>query len=524
MFDIFAVLPWLKSHLLSGLIFFPALGCVAMLCPVFGHCTNPCGRRARRFSFLLSLVPLVIGALLFWQFDPQIGGLQFEERTTWIASFGISYHLGVDGISLFLVLLTAVLIPLVIVNSAAIGASTRGYMACLFFLQMAVFGTLLAQDLLLFYVFWELMLVPLFLMIGLWGGKRRIYATVKFVLYTLAGSLLMQAALFYAVWSYYAQSGEVSFALSDLMHLKLTFREESWLFLAFALAFGIKVPIVPLHTWLPDAHVEAPTGGSVILAGVLLKMGIYGFFRFGFPLFPRAALEYAPYLAALGVVGVVYGALMAWAQTDIKRLVAYSSVSHLGYCVLGLSALSVMAAGGVIFLMVSHGLATGALFLIVGVLYERRHTREISEYGGLAAKMPVFAFCFAVATLASIALPLSSGFIGEFLTLAGSFERFPVLTITALLGVALGAVYMLTLYKRVMFGELDQEKNGKLEDLHLRETAALVPLVVLIFWLGLFPQPLLERTEVSLRQYCSQIMARAAYLSGFRSSGHGEAL
>ena len=353
------------------------------------------------------------------------------------------------------------------------------------------------------------MLAPMYFIIGIWGGKRRIYATLKFVLYTVVGSLLMLLAIFFVVWQFAAQNGgEMSFLLSDLLTTRFTRGEEFWLFLAFALAFGIKVPLFPFHTWLPDAHVEAPTGGSVVLAGVLLKMGIYGFIRFAYPLFPRMALEMAPFIGLLAVIGIIYGALVAWAQTDIKKLIAYSSVSHLGYCVLGLAALNVLSSTGAVYQMLSHGITTGALFLLVGVLYDRRHTRDIAEYGGLASKVPVFAFLFLVFTLGSIALPLTTGFVGEFMILAGSFQTLPWLTFVALGGVVLGAVYMLTLYMKTMYGELDEDKNGSLTDVTRVELAAFMPLLVLMFFMGVYPHPITSRMEPSVKAYVEQINLR----------------
>jgi NADH-quinone oxidoreductase subunit M len=353
----------------------------------------------------------------------------------------------------------------------------------------------------------------MYFIIGIWGGKRRIYATIKFVLYTVVGSLLMLVAIFYVVWKYSEQFGVTSFLLADLLKTNLSIVEELWLFAAFALAFGIKVPIFPFHTWLPDAHVEAPTGGSVVLAGVLLKMGIYGFIRFAYPLFPRAAEVFAPYIAVLAMIGIIYGALVAWAQADIKKLVAYSSVSHLGYCVLGMAAFDLMSSTGSIYQMLNHGVTTGALFLLVGVLYDRRHTRTISEYGGIASKMPIFAFLFLVFTFSSIALPLTNGFIGEFLILIGSFQVFPVITALSVSGVVLGAVYMLTLYMQTMFGELDEEKNGALKDVSLRELVTFVPLFVLVFWMGIYPQPFLRRIEPSVSNYIALVESRGEMLN-----------
>ncbi|WKZ56502.1 MAG: NADH-quinone oxidoreductase subunit M [Bdellovibrionota bacterium] len=500
-------------NLLSWLIFTPLIGAVLLyLIPLFHPSVDRHGSKARWFSLAVAVLTFAISVCALASFEVN-GSMQLVERAAWIPSFGISYAVGVDGISLALILLTTVLMPVVLLASYSVHSKVRAYLFHMLLLETAMLGTLAALDVFLFYVFWELMLAPMYFIIGIWGGTRRIYATLKFVLYTVFGSVLMLAAILYVVWAYAQQTGEMSFLLSDLLaRTELSFKEEVWLFAAFALAFGIKVPIFPFHTWLPDAHVEAPTGGSVILAGVLLKMGIYGFIRFGFPLFPRGAELFIPVLCGLAVIGIVYGALVAWVQTDIKKLVAYSSVSHLGYCVLGLVALNTVATTGSVYQLLNHGISTGALFLLVGVLYDRRHTRDVAEYGGLAAKVPVFAFLFLVFTLSSIALPLTNGFIGEFLILTGSYVTFPFYTTVALLGVILGAVYMLTLYMKTMFGQLDQAKNGSLTDVSAREVATFLPLLILVFWMGLYPQPILRRLEPAVDTFLSDVKARSQML------------
>ncbi|MCI5064156.1 NADH-quinone oxidoreductase subunit M [bacterium] len=493
--------------LLTTLIFLPLLGAVTLLF-LPGERSSEQGEGegalglpvvvALFFSALTFLVSLVLVS----RFDPENTSYQFQEQISWIPSLGVSYILGVDGISILLVLLTTFLMPIIFLASKSVREGRRGYLFHMLALETAMLGTLLSLDLFLFYVFWELMLAPMYFIIGIWGGKRRIYATLKFVLYTVVGSLLMLVALFSLVWSYAEQSGEVTFALNEIVgNVQLSVEEQLWLFAAFALAFGIKVPIFPFHTWLPDAHVEAPTGGSVVLAGVLLKMGLYGFIRIAYPLFPEGASFFGPYLAGLAVIGIVYGALVAWAQHDIKKLVAYSSVSHLGYCVLGFVAMNTLAATGSIYQMLNHGISTGALFLLVGVLYDRKHTREISAYGGLAGKVPLFAFLFLVFTLSSIALPLTNGFVGEFLILAGSYQQFPTLTLVAVSGVILGAVYMLTLYMKTMFGEFHEERNGDLTDVNSRELMTLAPLFVLVFVMGVYPAPFLGMIEPTVAQY-----------------------
>ncbi len=495
---------------LSILVFLPAAGALLLYAlPFFSSANDANGVRARYFSTGLSLAVFLLSLWMAFEFQAGVAGVQFEEKVSWIPAFGISYCTGVDGISLFLVLLTTLLMPIVLFASSSIKAMRRGYIASMLVLQSAMTGTFVALDVFLFYVFWELMLTPMYFIIGIWGGSRRLYATMKFVLYTFLGSVLMLVGIIYVVWSYYAETGLVTFNLSTLIAgTSFSLSEEMWLFAAFGLAFAVKIPLFPFHTWLPDAHVEAPTGGSVILAGVLLKMGLYGFIRYAWPLFPNAASFLAPAIAALAVIGIIYGALIAWAQSDMKKLVAYSSVSHLGFCVLGFVAGTVSSTTGSIFQMLSHGVTTGALFLIVGVLYDRKHTRMIADFGGLASKVPVFAFLFMVFTLSSIGLPLTSGFAGEFLILSGSFQIYPWLTGAALFGVILGAVYMLTLYLKTMHGELDDAKNGDLPDVNRTELALLIPLVLLVIFMGVYPQPFLRVMEPSVDSYIHSIEGR----------------
>lgn len=517
--------------LLSMLIWLPLLGAVVVgLTPT--RRAAECNR-ARFIAMGFAVATLVISLLVWANYDPGFPGYQFREdravlplpslsagkfQILWapifeIPAFGISYALGIDGISLFLVVLSAFLMPIVVLGSFSVKKSVRGYLAAMLVLESAMMGTLLALDLFLFYIFWEFMLAPMYFIIGIWGGQRRIYASLKFVLYTVAGSVLMFLAMFFVVWRYTKEFGvEPSFLLENLLRVSLSPGEQVILFGAFAVAFGVKVPIFPFHTWLPDAHVEAPTGGSVILAGVLLKMGIYGFIRFAYPLFPQAAMQLSFLMAVLGVTGIVYGALVAWVQTDIKKLVAYSSVSHLGYCVLGLAALNQMGTTGSIYQMLNHGISTSALFLLVGVLYDRKHTRRIADYSGLAGKVPLFATLFLLFTLSSIALPLTNGFVGEFLILVGSFIKFPMLTLIAVLGVILGAVYMLTLYLKTMFGELNADKNGDLRDVNFRELAMFVPLLVLVFVMGVYPEPFLRVIRPSVDRYVGLVEGRAKML------------
>ena len=482
------------GHLLSLLLFSPLLGIFSLL---FVNPKNP--GLARTVALISSVVTFGLSLALLKSFNPG-PDLQILENVAWYPSLGIHYTLGIDGISLPLILLTTFLTILVVIASPSIHSRMRAYLACMLFLEVGMLGTFVALDALSFYVFWELMLIPMYILIGVWGGTRRVYAAIKFVLYTAAGSLLMLVAIAYLAYLHQQQFGTLSFYLGDWTHLKLTFAEEMWLFAAFALAFSIKIPLFPLHTWLPDAHVEAPTGGSVILAGVLLKMGLYGLIRIGMPVFPLATQLYAPVFAVLGVVGIVFGALVAWVQTDMKKLVAYSSVSHLGFCVLGYASMNSQGFDGAVLQMLNHGISTAALFFLVGVLYDRRHTRLIADYGGIAARLPLFSFVFLVFTLSSIGLPLTNGFVGEFLILLGGYRYNVILGALAVSGVVLGAVYMLSLYRRVMFGELTNSENADLEDLLPREKLVFAPLLILVFVIGLYPQPVLDMIAPVSRQ------------------------
>jgi NADH-quinone oxidoreductase subunit M len=466
----------------------------------------------RRLSLAVMLLQFALTALLYVRFDPAVGGLQFETRLPWIAAWGVYYQIGLDGYNLLLVLLTAFFGPLVVAGAfSAIKKDVKLFYAMVFALQFAMLGTFVAQDLFLFYLFWEAMLIPLFLIIGIWGGERRIYATLKFVLYTAFGSILMLAAVIYLVYSLSTTTGVISFAFADLYRAELPLPAQIVLLAAFALAFAIKVPIVPLHTWLPDAHVEAPTAGSVILAGVLLKMGTYGFMKLAFPLFPDATRLLAPVFGTLAVVSIIYGACLALVQTDIKKIIAYSSISHMGYVMLGLVSLDLLGIQGAVIQMVSHGLVAGGLFLMVGMVYERCHTRELAAYGGLAKLLPVYSVFFAVLTLAAIGLPTTSGFTGEFLVLLGAFRAawpqylqgtaYPlIVSASAVAGVVLGAFYMLSFAQRFLFGAA-KAPHLPLIDLNLREKAILASIVVAVFALGLFPDEPMRKTELAARQY-----------------------
>jgi NADH-quinone oxidoreductase subunit M len=449
-------------------------------------------------ALLSSVAALVWSLRIFQAFDGGRGDMQFVERIAWMPSFGISYLVGIDGISLFLVLLTTLLMPLVILASWPVQDRIKEYLFFMLVLETGMLGAFVALDLFLFYVFWEVMLVPMYFLIGIWGGPRRIYAALKFVVYTMAGSLPMLVAIIYLAIRYAHVHQSLTFDWMQLHDLRLPIAEQIWLFLAFALSFAIKVPLFPFHTWLPDAHVEAPTAGSVILAGVLLKMGTYGFLRFAIPLFPDATLALAPVMIALAVIGIIYGAAVAMMQADIKKLVAYSSVSHLGFVVLGLFALNLQGIQGGIYQMISHGLSTGALFLLVGMLYDRRHTRMIADFGGLWRQVPVFSALLLIVTFASIGLPGLNGFIGEFLILLGAFSVTPGWTAAAATGVILGAIYMLWMFRRVIFGPLTHAENQKLSDLNGRELLILAPIVALIVLMGVYPQPFLSRMKPSV--------------------------
>src|SRR4051794_1923157 len=513
----------IESFPLSTILWLPVIAAVALaLFP--RSATNA----IKIIGLLASCATFIISIRLVTGFQEGVAGYQFPEVWNWIPQWGINYALGVDGISLWLVMLTTLLTPVVFLASwSSIHKYAKAYVISFLIMEAAMIGVFIATDLVLFYVFFELTLLPMYLVIGVWGGKNRIYAAIKFFIFTVTGSLLMLLGIIYIGWQHAHPNGPLTFSITELYGTSFSSYAQTLLFFAFTLAFAIKVPLFPLHTWLPDAHVEAPTGGSIILAGVMLKMGTYGFLRFVLPFFPEKTAQYAGLLIALSVIGIIYGALVAWVQPDMKKLVAYSSVSHLGFCVLGIFALNQTSIEGSILQMVNHGLSTGALFLLVGVVYERRHTRLLADYGGIARTMPVYAVCFVIAMLSSVGLPGLNGFVGEFLILAGSFKTYPVWAIVAASGVILAAIYLLWLIQRVFFGPITNEENRNVKEIAWNEIAALVPLVILMVWIGVRPNTFLRKMTPSVQQLLQIVhktdASKAVFAGvGRRVSGVGE--
>jgi NADH-quinone oxidoreductase subunit M len=488
---------------------FPILTAIVLL-PLIGAAVVALLPRRRTELFLpvgvaVSLLPLAAVGYLFIIFEVGEAGFQFTERVAWYEPWGVSWHLGVDGISLLLVSLTALLVPISLAASTSITERVKQFVAFILILESGLMGVFLSLDLLIFFVFFEAILVPMYFLIGMWGSERRVYAAVKFFLYTALGSALMLAGIVALGLEYLDQFGRLSWDYVDLLNLDLSRTFQFWLFGVFALAFGVKVPNFPQHTWLPDAHTEAPTAGSVLLAGVLLKLGTYGFLRFNLPLFPEATVDLIPLLSVLAVIGIIYGAVVAIVQPDLKRLVAYSSVSHLGFIVLGIFALTSQGLQGGVIQMVNHGLITGALFLLVGMLYDRRHTKQIADFGGLQKVMPIFAGTFLFMAFASVGLPGLAGFIGEFMILLGSYITLPGLAIVAAVGVVLAAIYLLWAYERVFTGPLVGSANGSLSDISVREIAILAPLVALVIVLGVYPKVALDRIAPSTEAVLERI-------------------
>jgi len=485
------------EHILSILIFFPALA------GMLGFVVDKSSAKA--YGVSVATVELILALGLWASFDNSNAGMQFTESIPIISQFGIRYNLGVDGISLFIVIMAALITLLGIILLRDDTKNMKNMIVSLLFLEMTMVGVFLSLDAIIFYLFWELSLVPMLYIIGAWGGPDRVYAAVKFFIYTFAGSLIMLIGLLAMAYLYYVQSGVWSFSLLDWYTLKLTIDEQFWLFLAFFAGFAIKVPMFPFHTWLPWAHGQAPTIGSVILAAVLLKMGTYGFVRFSLPILPDASVTFTPFIMGLSLVMVVYTAMVAFAQKDMKQVIAYSSVSHMGIIMIGVFAMNAEGLGGSIFLMLSHGIVSGALFMLVGVIYERTGTKMMDEFGGLAAVMPVYATVFGVMLMASVGLPLTIGFVGEFLVLLGFYKVSVVGTIIAGSTIIIGSVYMLALFKKTFFGPVRHEKNLSLKDLDGRELTALLPLVAIVIWLGIYPKPVLEPIDNSVKALLVQM-------------------
>ncbi len=460
----------------------------------------------KQTALAVAIADFLLSLQLYADFDTTTAAMQFTLDVPWIEAWGISYHVGIDGISLLLYIMTTMLTAISILASFGIKKHVREYMMAMLALSTGMLGVFISLDFFLFYFFWEFQLVPMYLIIGVWGGPRRIYAAVKFFIYTAVGSLLMLVAI---IWIYFHFHKTVGVFTTDIMlitqQINLDMIQQKWLFCAFFLAFAIKVPMFPFHTWLPDAHVEAPTAGSVILAGVLLKMGTYGFLRFNLPLFPLASVEFLPYVCGLAVIGIIYGALVAMMQEDLKKLVAYSSVSHLGFVVLGIFAFNHYGLQGALLQNINHGITTGALFLLVGMIYDRRHTRLIAEFGGLAKVIPMFSVCFMIMTLSSVGLPGTNGFVGEFLILLGIFQNQMGFAIVATSGVILAACYMLWMFQRVMFLKIENPENEKLTDMTPRELCTMIPLIIFVFWIGFYPRPFTKTFDASVEHLITQV-------------------
>ncbi|HEO98151.1 MAG TPA: NADH-quinone oxidoreductase subunit M [Epsilonproteobacteria bacterium] len=478
------------DYILSILVFFPAIA--ALLGFVIDKDS------ARVYGITVAAIEFFLSLWLWFSFDGSNAGMQFVELIPVIPDFGVNYYLGVDGISLFIILMTTMM-TLIGIMSLSVKENVKNMIITLLFLEMTMVGVFVSLDAIIFYLFWELSLVPMLYIIGAWGGSLRVYAAVKFFLYTFAGSLIMLVGMLFMAYTYQSLTGVWSFALTDWYALVLPVSYQMWLFAAFFIGFAIKVPMFPFHTWLPYAHGQAPTIGSVILAAVLLKMGTYGFVRFSLPLFPDAAVIWITPIAVLSIIMIIYTAMVAYAQKDMKQVIAYSSVSHMGIVMLGIFAMNAEGIGGSVFQMLSHGIVSGALFMLVGVIYDRRHTKMMDEFGGIAAVMPKYAVIFGIMLVASVGLPLTIGFVGEFLVLIGFYQVSPIMTILAGTSIIIGSVYMLSLFKKSFFGPVTKEENRNLKDLDAKETWSLVPLVAIVVWLGIYPKPILDPIDNSVK-------------------------
>ena len=478
------------DNILSVLVFFPAIA------GLLGFVVDK--ESARAYGITVAAIELFLSLWLWFSFDSANAGMQFVEMIPLIPDFGVSYYIGVDGISLFIIIMAA-LMTLIGMMSMSITKNIKNMIITLLFLEMTMIGVFVALDAIIFYLFWELSLVPMLYIIGAWGGPLRIYASVKFFLYTFSGSLIMLVGMLFMAYVYHGLTGVWSFAITDWYALVLPVNYQLWLFAAFFFGFAIKVPMFPFHTWLPYAHGQAPTIGSVILAAVLLKMGTYGFVRFSLPMFPDASVIMITPIAVLSIIMIIYTAMVAYAQKDIKQVIAYSSVSHMGIIMLGIFAMNAEGIGGSVFQMLSHGIVSGALFMLVGVIYDRRHTKLMSEFGGLASVMPKYAVIFGIMLMAAVGLPLTIGFVGEFLVLLGFYQVSPIMTILAGTSIIIGAIYMLAVYKKTFFGPVTNEANKTLKDLDKKETWSLVPLVLIVIWLGIYPKPVLEPIDNSVK-------------------------
>jgi len=488
------------DNILSVLVFFPAIA------GLLGFVVNK--DSARAYGITVAAIEFFLSLWLWFSFDSSNAGMQFVELIPMIPDMGIAYYVGVDGISLFIILM-ATIMTLIGMMSMSITKNIKNMIITLLFLEMTMIGVFVALDAIIFYLFWELSLVPMLYIIGAWGGPLRIYASVKFFLYTFTGSLIMLVGMLFVAYIYHNLTGVWSFAITDWYSLVLPVNYQLWLFAAFFFGFAIKVPMFPFHTWLPYAHGQAPTIGSVILAAVLLKMGTYGFVRFSLPMFPDASVMMITPIAILAIIMIIYTAMVAYAQKDIKQVIAYSSVSHMGIIMLGIFAMNAEGISGSVFQMLSHGIVSGALFMLVGVIYDRRHTKLMSEFGGLASVMPKYAVIFGIMLMASVGLPLTIGFVGEFLVLLGFYQVSPIMTILAGTSIIIGAIYMLAVYKKTFFGPVTNEANKTLKDLDSRETWSLVPLVLIVIWLGVYPKPVLEPIDNSVKAMISFMHEKA---------------